>query len=148
MPWIVGESFMLILQRSLLGGYVEDFWLTRLLLYRALGAKVNATFLMGGKARILDPWAIEVGPNATIGAYAVVCGHAIEGKTLLVKTVKIGAGATVGVRAVLLPGVEIGEGAIVGAGALVAKDTVIPPGEIWAGVPARKIGVVGAEAKD
>jgi len=52
------------------------------------------------------------------------------------------------VRAVLLPGVEIGEGAIVGAGALVAKDTVIPPGEIWAGVPARKIGVVGAEAKD
>ena len=43
-----------------------------------------------------------------------------------------------GVNVVVLKGVTIGTGAIVGAGAIVTKS--IPPNEIWAGVPARKIG--------
>lgn len=42
------------------------------------------------------------------------------------------AGATV------LPGVTIGENAVVGAGAVVTCD--VPDFEVWAGVPARKIG--------
>jgi carbonic anhydrase/acetyltransferase-like protein (isoleucine patch superfamily) len=37
-----------------------------------------------------------------------------------------------------MSGVRIGRGAIVGAGAVVTKD--VPPYEIYAGVPARKIG--------
>ncbi len=44
----------------------------------------------------------------------------------------LGAGVTV------TPGVTIGNGAVIGAGAVVTKD--IPPYEIWAGVPAQKIG--------
>jgi acetyltransferase-like isoleucine patch superfamily enzyme len=43
-----------------------------------------------------------------------------------------------GVNVVVLKGVHIGRGAIVGAGAVVTKN--IPPYEIWAGVPAQKIG--------
>lgn len=43
-----------------------------------------------------------------------------------------------GVNVVVLKGVTIGRGAIVGAGAVVTK--TIPPCEIWAGIPARKIG--------
>ena len=43
-----------------------------------------------------------------------------------------------GVNVIVLKGVRIGEGAIVGAGAVVTKS--VPPGEIWGGVPARKIG--------
>jgi acetyltransferase-like isoleucine patch superfamily enzyme len=46
-------------------------------------------------------------------------------------------GCDIGVGAIILPGVRIGEGAIVGAGAVVTCD--IPPYEVWAGVPARKI---------
>ena len=46
-------------------------------------------------------------------------------------------GCDIGAGAIILPGVRIGEGAIVGAGAVVTAD--IPPFEIWAGVPARKI---------
>ena len=42
-----------------------------------------------------------------------------------------------------MPGVEMGDGAVVGAGALVSKGKRIPPGEIWAGVPAKKIGEAG-----
>ncbi len=43
-----------------------------------------------------------------------------------------------GVNVVVLKGVTIGRGAVVGAGAVVTKP--IPPYEIWAGIPARKIG--------
>lgn len=39
--------------------------------------------------------------------------------------------------AIILPGVKIGEGAILGADAVVTRD--IPPYEVWAGVPARKV---------
>jgi len=44
----------------------------------------------------------------------------------------------VGVNSVVLKGVSIGQGAVVAAGAVVTKS--IPPYEIWAGIPARKIG--------
>ena len=46
-------------------------------------------------------------------------------------------GCDIGAGAIILPGVKIGEGAIIGAGSVVTKD--VPPYEIWAGVPARKI---------
>ncbi len=46
--------------------------------------------------------------------------------------------AWLGVNVVVLKGVTIGQGAVVGAGAVVTKS--VPPYEIWAGIPARKIG--------
>jgi acetyltransferase-like isoleucine patch superfamily enzyme len=44
----------------------------------------------------------------------------------------LGAGVTV------TPGVTVGDGAVIGAGAVITRD--IPPYEIWAGIPAHKIG--------
>lgn len=38
---------------------------------------------------------------------------------------------------------EIGDGAILAANAVLKKGTIIGPGEIWGGVPAKKIGVRG-----
>ena len=54
---------------------------------------------------------------------------------LVIKPVRVGAGADIGVNAVLLPGVTVGAGAIVGAGAVVTKD--VDPYAIVAGVPAK-----------
>lgn len=51
--------------------------------------------------------------------------------------VVLGDGCDIGAGAIILPGVRVGEGAIVGAGAVLTSD--IPPFEIWAGVPARKL---------
>lgn len=54
---------------------------------------------------------------------------------LEIKSVRIKAGADIGMNAVILPGVTIGEGSIIGAGAVVTKD--VPAYAIVAGVPAK-----------
>lgn len=43
-----------------------------------------------------------------------------------------------GANVIVLQGIHIGTGAVIAAGAVVTKS--VPPREIWAGVPARKIG--------
>jgi acetyltransferase-like isoleucine patch superfamily enzyme len=58
----------------------------------------------------------------------------------IVKKVKIGKGAYIGVGAMILPGVEIGEGALIGAGAVVTKS--VPDFTMAAGNPARLIKTV------
>lgn len=54
------------------------------------------------------------------------------------KPIRIGQDVWLGCNVVVLKGIEIGDGAIVAAGAVVTKS--ILPREIWAGIPARKIG--------
>jgi acetyltransferase-like isoleucine patch superfamily enzyme len=54
---------------------------------------------------------------------------------LVIRPVRIGAWADVGVNAVVLPGITIGKGAIVGAGAVVTRS--VKPFSIVVGVPAR-----------
>ncbi len=65
--------------------------------------------------------------DVTVGHLAMVHGCTVR------------RGALVGMHATLLDGCEVGEGAIVAAGALVLQNAKIPPHEIWAGVPARKV---------
>jgi acetyltransferase-like isoleucine patch superfamily enzyme len=49
----------------------------------------------------------------------------------------IGDDVWIGFGALIMQGVSIGNGSIIGAMAVVTKD--VPPYEVWAGVPARKI---------
>lgn len=51
--------------------------------------------------------------------------------------IEIGDDSWLGVNVVVLRGVSIGTGAVVGAGAVVTRS--IPPNEVWAGIPAKKI---------
>lgn len=120
--------------------------------YMAASARVSADLVAHAYSFInID---CIVGPRVTLGRYAmlapevVIIGgdHRIDvagtpilfsGRPELAKTV-IGADAWIGFRAIVMAGVSIGRGAIVAAGAVVTKD--VPPYEIHAGVPARKIG--------
>ncbi len=51
--------------------------------------------------------------------------------------------AFIGAGSYILKGVTIGKYSIIGAGSVVTKD--VPQGEIWAGNPAKKIGIVPLE---
>jgi len=53
-------------------------------------------------------------------------------------SVIIGDDVWLGSGCAVMPGVAIGDGAIIGANAVVTRD--VPPNEIWAGIPARRIG--------
>ncbi len=52
--------------------------------------------------------------------------------------IKVGNDVWFGANVIVLKGVTVGNGAIIGCGATVTRD--VPPNEIWAGLPARKLG--------
>ena len=55
-----------------------------------------------------------------------------------IRPIVIGNNVWLGCNVIVLKGVHIGNGAVVAAGAVVTKN--IPEYEIWAGIPAKKIG--------
>lgn len=71
-----------------------------------------------------------VGDGATFGAGARLAGG-----------VTVGRGAYVGAGALVREGVTIGDGAVVGMGAVLTRS--VPAGEVWAGVPARRLRDAG-----
>jgi len=76
---------------------------------------------------------IEIGDYVSVGHNVTIHGATVKDYAL------IGMGATV------LDGAIVGEGAIVAANALVLSNTVIEPGTIWAGVPAKFVKKVEPE---
>ncbi len=96
------------------------------------GAQVNTT-------NISDPCLIEIGERATIGGSATIIAHYAQGGYLIIAPVKIGNGATIGLRATIMGGVTIGDKAKILPNSLVLPKTHVPAGETWGGVPAHKI---------
>lgn len=107
------------------------------LVYKALGARMGANTYSAGT--LLDPPLTEFGANCIIGHDAVLFCHAIEGRHFALSRIRVGDNVTIGATAVIMSGVTIGDGAIISAGALVLKDTQIGPGEVWGGVPAKRL---------
>lgn len=103
-----------------------------------LGSKIGKNVAVKGK--ILNAELIELEDNVIIGDEAIITAHIVEYGNMIFKTVKICRGTTIGARSIIFPGVKIGANALVAANSLVSKDTHIPPGEIWGGIPAKKIG--------
>lgn len=132
----VYSLFYLMIFNSLIRTHFLPAPLMRLV-YQALGARMgDNTYSVGA---ILDPPLTEFGTNCIVGHDAVLFCHAIEGRHFALSRIRVGDNVTIGATAVVMPGVIIGDGAIVSAGAVVLKDTQIGPGEIWGGVPAKRL---------
>lgn len=90
--------------------------------------------------------AIKIGNHSNIASgcrfidhdHGTAAGQLIGPQRSIDQKILIGQDVWLGCNVVVLKGVEIGDGAVVGAGAIVTKS--IKPNEIWAGIPAKKIG--------
>lgn len=105
--------------------------------YLALGTRLGRNTYSQGI--ILDPPFVRVGSDSVIGQAALIVPHVIEGTRLAHFPVEIGNNVTIGAHAVVLSDVVVGDNAIVATGAVVPKGSRIGAGEVWGGVPARRI---------
>lgn len=108
------------------------------LLYRALGARIGRDSYVAGM--LFDPEWVAIGERVMVGHQATLIPHVIENGLVSIKPIEIGSDCTIGAGAIVLSGTVIADGAMVAAGAVVAKNTRIPAGETWGGIPARRLG--------
>jgi acetyltransferase-like isoleucine patch superfamily enzyme len=89
---------------------------------------------------------VFIGNNVSIGAgvkimdtdfHPIDLDQRIRNVNIPHRPVRIEDGAFIGTEAMILKGVTIGAESVIGAGSIVAKS--VPPGEIWAGNPAKFI---------
>lgn len=135
----------------------------RLFVLKRFGARIHGRPFVHQRARVQIPWnltlhdraclgdganayslgEIEIHEEATIAQEAYLCtgSHAFQKRSMNLITAKITieAHAFIGARAFIMPGVTIGREAVVGAASVVTKD--VPPNTIFAGNPARQLGV-------
>ena len=71
--------------------------------------------------------------KVSIGHNAIMHGCTVEDNVLI------------GMGAIVMDRVRIGQNSIIAAGAVVLEDTEVPPGSIFAGVPAKKVKDISQE---
>jgi len=76
---------------------------------------------------------VHLGNNVSVGHNAIVHGCKVSDNVLI------------GMGAIVMDNCEIGSNSIVAAGAVVTEGTVVPPGCIFAGVPAKKVKDISQE---
>ena len=88
------------------------------------GAVIHCTYKKNGTI---------IGNNVSIGHNAIVHGCVIADDVL------------VGMGTIVMDNVKCGSNSIIAAGAVVIENTIIEPGSIYAGVPARKVKDISQE---
>lgn len=106
-------------------------------LYALLGARVGKQVAVAGT--VLDPALVTLEDGCVLGEASILTGHTLAGDRFILSEVHVGQHATIGVQTVLFPGVRIGARAIVLPCSFVKRDTLIPEGEVWGGVPAKPV---------
>lgn len=110
-------------------------WMYRVL----LRAKVHKHAAVGLEVTfdVFYPHLITIGEDAVVGFNTTILCHEYMADKYRIGPVVIERRATIGANSTLLPGVIVGEGATVSAMSLVNRD--IPPGELWGGVPVKRL---------
>lgn len=110
---------------------------------------INDNVFIGSGCEFNITDSIEIGEHSLISSGCRFIDHnhntdinfLIRSQICREKKITIGKDVWLGCNVIVLQGVKIGDGAVVAAGAVVTKS--ILTNEVWAGVPARKIGERG-----
>ena len=97
-----------------------------------------------------EPYLVSIGKHVTISSEVTFVTH--DGGTWVFRNqpefrdvikygrIVVADNCFIGHRSTLLPGVRVGPNSVVAAGSVITKD--VPSGEVWGGVPARRITTV------
>jgi acetyltransferase-like isoleucine patch superfamily enzyme len=88
---------------------------------------------------VTDHNLLDFGDDVVVGGDAHLSGHTVEGGVLKTAPVRLGRGVTVGVGSVVGIGVVAGDGCQIGALSLVPKFANLEEGEVYVGIPVRKM---------
>lgn len=100
---------------------------------------------MGNKVNVQDGAVIHctyqkspttIGNNVSIGHNAIVHGCTVEDDVLI------------GMGSIIMDDCVVGSNSIIAAGAVLTKGTRVPPGSVYAGMPARKIKEVSKDLSE
>jgi non-ribosomal peptide synthetase-like protein len=105
---------------------------------RLLGAKVGRDVFIDS-VLVSVPELLAIGDGADLGSAVLIANARVEGGELVVGRVAVGAGAQLDSNTVLEPDVSVGDDATLEAMSALPAGAAIPPGETWAGAPARKV---------
>lgn len=83
-----------------------------------------------------EKYPLNIGNNVSIGHNAIVHGCTIEDNVLI------------GMGAIVMDGCKVEGNSIIGAGSVVTKNTHIKSGEVWGGIPARKLKDIDVDLLD
>jgi acetyltransferase-like isoleucine patch superfamily enzyme len=106
--------------------------------YSMMGMKIGKGAQLNSP-NINDAYMIEIGSKTVIGGGAAINGHLFEKDGIHLSKVIIGSNCVIGSGAFISPGCIIGDRAVIASRAVLPKFTNVPPGEIWGGIPARRI---------
>jgi len=137
-PWFILDRLMKIMFRSPFRSLLEANCLLRMLFYRGMGAKLDWSLMIGQGVKITEPWLVKLGHHVLLGDESHLAAHKVEGSVVTLEAIEIGDETVVGAGAIVFPGCRIGNRVTIGAKSTVSRRTVIPDGETWVGVPARK----------
>ena len=105
---------------------------------RALGARIHKDVDLHTVPPITGM--LDIGSGASIEPEVDLTGYWIDGDTVRIGGIRIGADATIGARSTLAPGTKIGRGAEIAPGSAVFGR--VRAGQRWAGSPAARVGGV------
>ena len=107
---------------------------------RALGARLGENVDLHSLPPVTGM--LEIADGAAIEPEVDLSGYWIDGDTVRIGGISIGAGATIGTRSTLAPGTRIGRGAEIAPGSAVFGR--VRAGQRWAGSPAVRVGATSS----
>lgn len=107
---------------------------------RALGAKIDRDVDLHTLPPVTGM--LTIGFGASVEPEVDLSGYWIDGDTVRIGAIRIGAHSTVGARSTLLPGTRIGKHAEIAPGSAVFGR--VPANQYWAGSPAQREGKASA----
>lgn len=82
---------------------------------------------------------VEIGDDATVGTEVSLQTHLFEDRVMKMSVITVGAGATIGTRAIVLYDAVVGDDVSLGSLSLLMKGEHLTPGSRWHGIPAQGV---------